>query len=72
VVLARGEDVEADLLGLERNLDHRLNALVLGLGTTRRGVGRDIADREDPELHGVTCPLPDYGRPHTDASCRTA
>jgi hypothetical protein len=51
VVLAGREHVEADLLRLERHRHHRLDAIVLADGLTRGGVGRDVADREDPELH---------------------
>jgi hypothetical protein len=53
VMLALGEDVESDLLGLQRDGDHRLDALGLGGRTAGRRVGRDVADREDPELHLV-------------------
>ena len=52
VVLARGEDVEPDLLGLERDLGHRVDPLALARRATRRGVHRHVADGEDSELHG--------------------
>ena len=56
VVLAGREDVEADLLGLQRDGDHRLDPLVLGRRPAGGGVGRDVADGEDPELHGCAHP----------------
>jgi hypothetical protein len=52
VVLAGGEDVEAGLLGLQRDGDHGLDALAFGRRPAGGRVGRDIADAEDPELHG--------------------
>ena len=52
VVLAEGEDVEADLLGLLRDAQDGLETLGLGGGEARRRVGGDVADREDTELHG--------------------
>jgi hypothetical protein len=52
VMLAQREDVEADLLRLERDGHERLDPLCLGLRSAGRRVRRDVADREDPELHG--------------------
>jgi len=52
VVLADGDDVEPDLLGLLRDRDGRLDALVLGGRATGGRVGGDVADAEDAELHG--------------------
>ena len=51
VVLAGGEHVEAELLRLEREGDHRLDALVLRGGRAGGGVGGDVTDAEDAELH---------------------
>ena len=61
VVLAGREHVEADLLRLEGDGDHGLDALFLARRSTGDGIGRDIADREDSELHvnsdvGLTAP----------------
>jgi hypothetical protein len=53
VVLALGEDVEAHLLGLERDGDERLQPLGLRGGPAGGRVGGDVADGEDPELHLV-------------------
>ena len=50
-MLAGGEDVETDLLGLERDLDHDPDPLFLGDGLARGRIGRDVADGEDSELH---------------------
>lgn len=55
VVLAGREDVEADLFGLERDRDHRLDPLVFGRCPAGGGVGGEVADGEDAELH---CALP--------------
>lgn len=52
VVLAEGEDVETDLLGVPGDGQDVLNALRLGRGGAGRRVRRDVADREDSELHG--------------------
>src|SRR5699024_8894112 len=52
VVLAGGEDIEADLLGLERDLGHRVDALALGRGGAVGGVGGYVTDGEEAELHG--------------------
>jgi hypothetical protein len=54
VVLAPGEDVEADLLGLLGDRHRGREPLVLGRGAARRGVGGDVADAEDAELHGLS------------------
>ncbi len=54
VVLAGREDVQTHLLGLQRDLRHRDDALVFGGDPARRGVARDVADGEDAELHGRT------------------
>jgi hypothetical protein len=51
VVLAGREDVEPDLLGLLGDGHGGLDALVLGGRPAGGGVGGDVADREDPELH---------------------
>src|SRR5674476_964052 len=51
VVLSGREDVQADLLRLERDRDHRLDALVLGGRAAGGGVGGDIPHGEDTELH---------------------
>jgi len=51
VVLAGGEHVQTDLLGLEGNGDHRLDPLGLAWRATGGGIGSDVADAEDPELH---------------------
>ena len=57
VVLAEGEDVEADLLGLLRDRDGGADALVLGRDAAGDGVAGDVADREDAELHHWTAPV---------------
>jgi CxxC motif-containing protein (DUF1111 family) len=51
VVLAGGEHVEADLLGLAGDRQHRLDPLGLGRLPPGGRVGRHVADREHPELH---------------------
>ena len=51
VVLPRREDVEANLLGLQRDGDHRLDPLRLGGCAPVRRVGSDVPDGEDAELH---------------------
>ncbi len=51
VVLAEGEDVEPDLLGLLGDGEDGLDPLGLGGRATGGRVGRDVADREDAELH---------------------
>ena len=51
VVLAGGEHVEPDLLGLQRDGHHRLDPLGLGGRPTGGRVGGDVADGEDSELH---------------------
>jgi len=51
VVLARGEDVETDLLGLLRDRDGGLDPLMLGGGAAGGGVGGDVPDAEDSDLH---------------------
>ncbi len=53
VVLAGGEDVQADLLGLQRDPDHGRDPLVLARRPARGRVGGDVADGEDSELHGA-------------------
>ena len=53
VVLARGEDVQAHLLRLLRDLDGGPDPLVLGGGASRGGVLGDVPDGEDAELHVV-------------------
>lgn len=55
VVLADGEDVEADLLGLERDGEHRLDPVVLARCASGRRVDRDITDGEDPEAFAGCC-----------------
>ena len=57
VVLAGREDVEPDLLGLLGDRDRRLDPLVLGRRPSRGRVRRDVADGEDPELHGSHAPI---------------
>jgi hypothetical protein len=51
VVLADREHVEADLLGLLRDLHDRVDPLGLAGGLPRDRVSGDVADREDSELH---------------------
>src|SRR5699024_2560416 len=51
VVLAGGEDVEADLLCLAGNCDSRLNPLFFGGCPPSGGVGCDVPDTKDPQLH---------------------
>ena len=46
----RGEHVEADLLSLEREGHHLLDAVRFADGPTGGRVRGDVADREDPEL----------------------
>ncbi|MEY9211135.1 hypothetical protein ABH917_000581 [Thermobifida halotolerans] len=59
VVLAGGEDVQSDLLGLQRDRDHRLDPLGLGRGAPGGRVRGDVADGEDPELHVRSLEDPD-------------
>ncbi|GDY41023.1 hypothetical protein SANT12839_019050 [Streptomyces antimycoticus] len=61
MVLAGGEDVESDLLGLARDGDGGPDAVRLGGGGPGRGVGRDVTDREDAELHPRR-----FGRVHAE------
>lgn len=56
VVLAGGEDVQADLLGLQGDGGHRLDAVVLARRGAVGGVGGDITDRENAELHRARLP----------------
>jgi len=51
VVLTEREDVESDLLRVLGDRQRRLDPLGLGRGSTGRRVLRDVADREDSELH---------------------
>ena len=51
-MLAEGHDIEPDLLSPKRDLDLGLDALVLRGGSTGGGVGGDVTDAEDAELHG--------------------
>ena len=51
VVLPGGEDVQADLLGLQGDLHRVADALALGGGAAGGGVGGDVPDGEDAELH---------------------
>ena len=53
MVLAGGEHVQSDLFSLERDGDHRLDPRFLARSRAGGWVGRDVADREDPELHLV-------------------
>ena len=57
VVLAGREDVEADLLRLERHGHHDPDALFLADRVPGGRVGRDVAHREYAELHAVSCSL---------------
>jgi hypothetical protein len=50
-MLADGEHVEADFLGLLRDLHDGVDALGLGWRLAGDRVPGDVADREDPELH---------------------
>ena len=52
VVLADGEHVHADFLGLLRDLHHRVDALRLARRVVGGRVAGDVADREESELHG--------------------
>jgi hypothetical protein len=52
VVLADGEDVHSDLFGLLRDRDGCLDAVGLAGRLARDRVARDVADRENSELHG--------------------
>ncbi len=56
VVLAGREDVEPDLLGLLRDRDRVLDALVLGDGAARGRVRGHVTDGEDAELHETSPP----------------
>ena len=69
VVLAGGEDVEADLFRLARHGHHDPDALFLADRLTRQWVGRDVAHREDAELHAVPCSF-DGDRPCGDHRSR--
>src|SRR6266536_6672810 len=69
VVLARGEDVEPDLLGLLGDRHHRLDPRLLGWHPPVRRVRRDVADSEDPELHD--CSLSFRSRPKDPGLPRT-
>ncbi len=51
VMFSRHEDVEADLLGVLGDGDHRLDALMLGGRLPCGRVDRHVADGEDFELH---------------------
>ena len=51
VVLAGGEDVEAGLVGVLGDREDGADALGVVRGAAGRGVGGDVADGEDPELH---------------------
>ena len=51
VVLAEGEDVEPDLLGVLGDGQRRRDSLILRRGSTRGGGLGDVADGEDSELH---------------------
>ena len=53
MVLAKGVDVHADFLDLFGDLHGRLDALVFRGRPARGGVGGDIADAEDADLHDV-------------------
>ena len=53
VVLAGGEDVQADLLGLERDGHHGLDPLGLAGRAAGGGIGGHITDGEDSELHAL-------------------
>src|SRR6478672_12351396 len=50
-MLARGEHVETDLLGLQGEGDHALDPLVLGGRPPGGGIRGDVPDAEDSELH---------------------
>ena len=52
VMLAGGEEVEADLVGQLRHLDGVLDPLMLAGGLAGGGVAGDVSDGEDSELHG--------------------
>src|SRR5699024_6893307 len=56
VVLTGGEDVQAHILGLLGDGHHGLDPLVLGGHAAGRGVGRDVPDGEDSELHAAHPP----------------
>jgi len=51
VVLPGREHVQTDFLGLERQSDHPLDPLGFRRRAAGDGIGGDITDREDPELH---------------------
>src|SRR6202034_1414435 len=53
VVLADREHVKPDLLGLLRDLHDRVDPLRLARRLPRYRIPGDVADREDPELHGL-------------------
>ena len=53
VVLAEREHVEADLVGSLCDADEVADALRFALRVAGGGVGGDVADAEDAELHGV-------------------
>src|SRR5260370_39527845 len=57
-MLADREHVKPYLFGLLRDLHDRVDPLRLGRRLPRHRVPGDIADREDPELHGVPPTLP--------------
>ena len=50
-MLTGGEDVEPDLVGLLGDGHRGLDALILGRGLPGGGVGGDVTDGEDSDLH---------------------
>src|SRR5690606_29351481 len=54
-VFADAEDVHADLFGLAGDLDDRVDPFRFGGRLAGDGVARDVADREDSELHRGSC-----------------
>ena len=53
-MLTRSEDVEADFFCLQRNLSHRVNALMLRGGLAGGGILGNVTDGHDSELHCVS------------------
>src|SRR5947207_3069077 len=60
-MLADGEDIQPDLLGLLRDPDDRVDPLRLARRLPRHRVAGDVTDREHPELHDPS--------PHTPCVC---
>jgi hypothetical protein len=57
-MLADREHIKPDLFGLLRDPDDRVDPLRFARRLSRHWVPGDVADREDPELHGVPPALP--------------